>query len=415
MSNVLFLVHRIPFPPDKGDKIRSYHLLKFLAREHNVYLGAFVDSPEDRQYLPELDEYCAEVFLRPAGGWRSRMGALLALSRGRSLSVGYYRDRPMKRWVAGLSARMSFDAVIAFSSTTAQYLPLRTDTGPVLIADYVDVDSDKWRQYAAESRWPRSWLYRYEARALSKWEANVLETVDAVTVVSRAESKIVPGLTDANRHKLRVVANGVDLDYFDPDADWPDPYGGNRQSVVFTGAMDYYANEDGVCWFATEVWPTILARCPYAQFHIVGSNPTAAVSALSEQPGISVTGRVPDVRPYLRHAGVAIAPLRLARGVQNKVLEALAMGRPVVAKPAALRGLDGTLPTSAMEAASAADFAQSVISSLELSDRAAGAEGRMYVRENYDWPRNLRRIGALIPAAPEVRVGEAAAVARVAG
>lgn len=415
MSNVLFLVHRIPFPPDKGDKIRSYHLLKFLAREHNVYLGAFMDNPEDSQYLPELKKHCTEIFLRPVGGWGSRLGALLALSHGRSLSVGFYRDRRMTSWVEGLSARLSFEVVIAFSSTMAQYLPPRSNTRPVFIADFVDVDSDKWRQYAAECRWPLSLLYRYETSTLAAWEASVLEVADAVTVVSPAESEIVPGLDDTKARKVRVVANGVDLDYFDPAPDWPDPYGGNRQAVVFSGAMDYYANEDGVCWFASEVWPIVLARCPDAQFHIVGSNPTSAVSALSALPGISVTGRVPDVRPYLRHAKVAIAPLRLARGVQNKVLEALAMDRPVVAMPAALRGLDGKLPTSITAATSADDFAQGVIVSLELSDSAAGEAGRKYVREYCDWSRNLARIGVLIPDAPEVRIGEAAAVVRAAG
>jgi len=405
MSDVILLVHRIPFPPDKGDKIRSWHLLKYLARNHRVWLGAFVDDPDDNRYRPELESLCEEVFLRPVGGWWSRFGALAALSCGRSLGVGYYADGEMTNWVSRVLASHDIRAAIAFSSTMAQYLPLADPGLSTLIADFVDVDSDKWRQYAEESAWPRRWLYQYEARALARWEAGVLEQADAVCVVSRAESEIVPGCDAGNRDKIAVLPNGVDYDFFDPEAAWSDPFDGNRHAVVFTGAMDYYANVDGVCWFAEHVWEAVRSEHPQAEFYIVGSKPSPAVSALARRPGITVTGRVPDVRPYLAHAAAVVAPLRLARGVQNKVLEALSMNRPVIATPQALRGLDGTPPRSAIAADSAEYFAREVIRRLDSSPATAESAGRDYVRAQYDWTRNLAQLGRWIPADVEVRNG----------
>lgn len=397
MSNVLFLVHRIPFPPDKGDKIRSYHLLKHLARKHKVYLGAFVDDEEDNNYEPDLESLCEELFLRPIGGWRSRIGSALSLIRGRSLSVGYYRCPDMRAWVSGILEQHSIDVVVAFSSTMAQYFPSLSDSRPVLIADFVDVDSDKWRQYSGERSGPVSWMYRYEAHALRKWELEVLKNCDVVSVVSAAESKIVP-VTPNSRARVEVVANGVDFAYFDPTQEFSDPYGGNNQVVVFTGAMDYYANEDAVCWFAEEIWPGICSARPGVEFFIVGSNPTRAVQALARIAGVSVTGRVPDVRPFVRHASVVVAPLKLARGVQNKVLEALALNRPVVATPQALQGLSGDLPDLVTEAVTVSDFRQSVSNQLDAEDDTTVTSGQQYIRAQYDWNRNLGLLESFFPS-----------------
>ncbi len=402
MSNVLLLVHRIPFPPDKGDKIRSYHLLKFLAENHRVYLGAFVDDETDYRFEPELQTICEEVFLRPNGGWRSKMGSAISLLRRQSLSTGYYYCPEMRAWVDGILAERSIDVVVGFSSTMAQYFPPHAEGGPVLIADFVDVDSDKWRQYSEESKWPISWMYRYEAHALRNWEAAVLRSSDVVSVVSAAESRIVPIGPDS-RATVEVVANGVDFGYFDPQQPLPDPFEGRRQAVVFTGAMDYYANVDAVCWFAEDIWPGIRADQPDAEFVIVGSNPTRAVTALTRIPGVTVTGRVPDVRPYVRHASVVVAPLKLARGVQNKVLEALALNKPVVATPQALQGLSGDLPELVTEAITEADFRQSVCGYLGLDNATSADSGQKYVREHFDWDRNLSRLESFFPGAAEHR------------
>ncbi len=206
----------------------------------------------------------------------------------------------------------------------------------------------------------------------------------------------MPGASEESMRKVRVVPNGVDMQYFDPAEDWADPYEGNGQNVVFTGAMDYRANVDGVCWFAQRVWPAVREACPSARFYIVGSNPTAVVKALSAHAGIVVTGRVPDVRPWLRHANVAVAPLRLARGVQNKVLEALAMELCVVARPEALRGLEAPLPSGVMVAESGKDFSGALIRCLNGLNVCSCGAGRAYARQHYGWEANLAHIDEAI-------------------
>ena len=399
MSKILYLVHRIPYPPDKGDKIRSYHLLRFLAAEHELFLCAFVDDPAEERFSTELRQYCADIFLCPVGSWRSRVAALTAGLSGRSLSVGYYADPAMNDRVRGLLTQHRFEAIVAFSSTMAQYLPPRGGSSTI-IADFVDVDSDKWRQYGSERRWPFSWIYRYESRALASWEAKVLSKVDAVSVVSAPESEIVPGLNAATRSKIHVIPNGVDYTYFDPSGSFVDPYAGNRKVVVFTGAMDYYANEDGIAWFVEHAWSDIQSQHGDAEFYIVGRNPSARIRGLTAHNGVTVTGRVPDVRPYLHYAALAVAPLRLARGVQNKVLEALAMNIPVVATSQALRALRRHLPTSATEATSAADFAAAVSLVLSREKIAVREAGREYILSHYDWHDNLKQLGQLISRGP---------------
>lgn len=393
MTNVLFLVHRIPFPPDKGDKIRSYHLLKYLSKESRVYLGAFVDSANDWKFKNEINRLCEEVYLRPIGGWRSWPGAFWALFRRKSLSIGYYRDKKMKQWIAGLLKQHDFNAIVAYSSTMAQYIPDELPDSVRKIADFVDVDSDKWRQYAAESGWFSAMLYRYEANALARWESAVLDSVDAVTLVSQAECNFVG---ESDRAKVHVVRNGVDLEYFDPTFECDSPYRKDTKIVVFTGAMDYYANEDGVRWFAENVWLDILNSVASAEFWIVGSNPTEVVRSLARINGITVTGRVPDVRPFLRYATAAVAPLRLARGVQNKVLEALAMNLPVIAAPQALQGIDDSWPEEIIEANSSEDFVRAVSDLLVQDKSDCRCKGRDYVRDNYDWNKNLSGFRNLI-------------------
>lgn len=395
MSNVLYLVHRIPYPPNKGDKIRSFNVLRYLSNRYKVYLAAFIDEADDWQHVESLREYCVDLFVRQIGGWRSGRTAFSAMLNRQALSIGYYKDEAMREWVSSVVETKNVDAVIAFSSTMAQYLPSSNADGPAVIADFVDLDSDKWRQYSSRSWWPKSLLYAYEADALARWEHAVLQSVDVVTLVSDEEKRLMLQSDAALGKKVHVVRNGVDTGYFDPGRDLENPFRPGTRNVVFTGAMDYYANVEGVRWFVESVWPAIRARKPDAQFWIVGSSPTKEVLALSSRPGVTVTGRVPDVRPYLKFADVAVAPLRLARGVQNKVLEALAMNLPVVAAPQALQGLDHSGPASVVVANEPGDFASAVLRSLDRDSRTADAAGRKYLAEHFDWSTNLERFGEI--------------------
>jgi sugar transferase (PEP-CTERM/EpsH1 system associated) len=248
MRRVLFLVHRIPFPPDKGDKIRSYHILRFLSARHRVYLGAFVDTPTDMAHRPHLEKYCETVFLRTIGGWRSRINALFGLFSGEALGLGYYKDGKMLAWVRALVQAEKIDAVLIFSSTMAQYALHASLPEIPIIADFCDVDSDKWRQHARKASLPISLVYQYEADALARWERRVAGSVGAVSLVSEAERDLLQSVLAGRSARIEVINNGVDVEFFDPGLEYERPYPDGVRVVVFTGAMDYYANEDAVVY-----------------------------------------------------------------------------------------------------------------------------------------------------------------------
>ena len=279
-----------------------------------------------------------------------------------------------------------------------QFLPYDLLKETVIVADFVDLDSDKWNQYAAEVKWPMSSVYSYEAKALAKWEMDTVDLVDAVTLVSSAERDLLLKRCGEKSGKIEVVRNGVDTHFFDPSIEVNNPYDPGKRIAVFTGAMDYFANVQGVRWFAEEIWPKVRNAVPTAEFWIVGSKPTDEVKALGKLEGIVVTGFVDDVRPYLRHSNVVVVPLQLARGVQNKVLEALAMDLPVLATPQALRGLDGALPDTAKSISDTARFAYATVRALKLGSEENNGSGRAYVLKNYDWQRNLSEIERILSA-----------------
>ncbi|MGK2951946.1 MAG: TIGR03087 family PEP-CTERM/XrtA system glycosyltransferase [Thiobacillus sp.] len=400
MEGLLFLAHRIPFPPNKGDKIRSFHLLRHLSTRYEIHLGAFVDDPDDWQYRDALKPYCASIKLLPLHPRRAKLASLSGLLSGEALTLPYYRNRELAQWAHGLAEQGTVTRGLAFSSAMAQFMPAHLARR---VLDMVDVDSDKWTQYAPTQRWPLSWVYAREGRKLAEYEARVAQAFDATLLVSNDEAALLQQRVPQARHKIGAFENGVDADYFSPARDYPDPYAPGVQGVVFTGAMDYWPNIDAVSWFADRIFPAIRAAVPAAQFSIVGSRPADAVLALARQPGVIVTGSVPDVRPWLAHAACAVAPLRIARGVQNKVLEAMAMARPVVASAQAAEGIRAEAGRDFILAQGEADFAYAVIAQLQTASNAAAA--RDCILENYDWARNLSAIDPLFepaPAAPPV-------------
>jgi sugar transferase (PEP-CTERM/EpsH1 system associated) len=393
-EGLLFLAHRIPFPPNKGDKIRSFHLLRHLSTHHEIHLGAFVDDPDDWQYRDALQPWCASIKLLPLNSRRARLASLTGLLTGEALTLPYYRNRELRRWAAELAASGRVTRGIAYSSAMAQFMPAGLARR---VIDMVDVDSDKWTQYASTQRWPLSWVYAREGRKLAEWEARVAEDFDATLLVSRDEAALLQRHAPQARHKIGAFENGVDAEYFSPARDYPDPYPPGAQGIVFTGAMDYWPNIDAVSWFAERIFPAVRDAVPAAQFTIVGSRPTEAVGALARQPGVVVTGGVPDVRPWLAHAACAVAPLRIARGVQNKVLEAMAMARPVVASPQAAEGIRAEAGRDFIMAQGEAEFAHAVVAQLQTASSAPHA--RECILANYDWARNLAVIDPLFEQA----------------
>jgi sugar transferase (PEP-CTERM/EpsH1 system associated) len=392
MEDLLLLIHRIPYPPNKGDKIRSYHLLKHLAQSYRVHLATFVDDADDWQHAPRVEALCASSHFAPLNPTVARVRSLGALLANRSLSLDYYRDAGLGKWTADAMQAHGIKRIVVFSSAMAQYAEAYPQARRVV--DFCDVDSDKWRQYAEQKSWPMSWLYRHEARQLLAYERKVARACDASLFVSKPEADLFRDLAPESAARIGFFNNGVDTEYFSPERSYASPYAAGERAVVFTGAMDYWPNIDAVQWFAADVFPQLRARFPALRFYIVGARPASAVQALAQLPGVVVTGTVPDVRPYIAHAQVAVAPLRIARGIQNKVLEAMAMATPVVVSPQALEGIEAIPGTDLVLAPDAAAFVTAVATLLDQPDGALGKAARAKVEQLYSWPSNLARIEA---------------------
>jgi polysaccharide biosynthesis protein PslH len=266
------------------------------------------------------------------------------------------------------------------------------------VIDFCDVDSAKWTQYAAGRRPPMSWLYRREGRMLADFERNVAADSDASVLATEDEAALFRAMAPEHAGAVRVLQNGVDAEFFDPSLVHPDPYEPGGPVIVFLGAMDYWPNIDAAAWFAREILPEVRQRMPTARFAVVGMNPAPAVRALARLPGVLVTGKVPDTRPWLAHAAVSVAPLRIARGVQNKVLEAMAMARPVVASPEAATGLSAASAGALEVVAQHADWASHVCALLAAPARSAalGQAGREYVLSHHSWRANLGPLHAML-------------------
>lgn len=396
MDSLLFLSHRIPYPPNKGDKIRSFHILKFLAERYRVLLGTFIDDPADRVHLDTLRGYCTDLHVVDLEPRRQRVASLRGLLSGEALSLPYYRDASLAAWVAAVRRREQPHVAFAYSSPMAQYLLGDDWHGVRRIVDFVDVDSEKWRAYAAMKPWPISSIYAREAARLLDFERQVADTVDACVFVSGDEARLFERLRGGVARKVHAVNNGVDLAYFAAGSNLPNPYPVGVPVIVFTGAMDYWANVDAVRWFVQAILPVIARTVPAVQFWIVGTRPTPAVRELARDPRVQVTGAVDDIRPYIAHAAVSVAPMRIARGVQNKVLEAMALGRPVVGTPAAFEGLELETRYRALAADDAASFAARCVALLGDADTRLGDIGRRYVAAHHDWDNNMRELHALM-------------------
>jgi sugar transferase (PEP-CTERM/EpsH1 system associated) len=387
--DLLLLVHRIPYPPNKGDKIRSYNLLKHLATKYRVHLATFVDDADDWQHVPAVEALCASSHFVKLDPLKGKLRSAKALALGKSLSLEYYRDAEMKRWVARTMRERGIARVMTFCSVMAQY----AEDFPAArrVIDFCDIDSDKWRQYAEKKKWPMSWVYAHEARSLLDYERKVAAEFDASLFVSAPEAELFRTLAPESGAKIGHFSNGVDTDYFSPLRSYDNPYAAGEQALVFTGAMDYWPNIDAVKWFAEHVLPRVRATVPNARFYIVGSRPAPEVLALANE-SIVVTGTVPDVRPYLAHCVAAVAPLRIARGIQNKVLEAMAIGRPVVASKQAFEGIEATPGHELIVADTPDEHAESVIALLRSPGTAMGQAARASVERRYSWTAHLSPI-----------------------
>ena len=394
MKNLLFLAHRIPYPPNKGDKIRSYHFLKGLTEKYNIHLAAFIDDPEDWAYVDKVKALTADSLFVNINPSLAKIKSLSGLISKKALTLPYYQSSQMQAWVDKTILEKKIEKTFIFSSAMAQYVQNYHELE--IIIDFVDVDSDKWLQYSKKTKWPMNWIYKREAKRLLEFDAKVARLAKMSIFVSQQESLLFKRLVDAKQNRISYVNNGVDIDYFTVNEQNENPYPGKNNIIVFTGAMDYWANADAVTWFVNEVFPMIRQQCTDAQFYIVGSKPTKEVVNLGKKESVFVTGRVDDIRPYLSYSNVVVAPLLIARGIQNKVLEAMAMGKRIVATPQAIEGINISNQAVSVEANGEA-FSMQVLSYLNACKISNFAnENRHFVEKNFSWDASLKRLTQMI-------------------
>ena len=398
MANLLYLVHRLPYPPNKGDKVRSYHLLRHLLQKHRVFLGTFVDDPDDEQHLPTLKAMCPDLHVERIQPRTAKLMSATGLLRGEALSLTYYRNAGMRRWVEQVAQAHKLDASVVFSSAMAQYAQPLAPQVPMLV-DFVDVDSAKWTQYAPAHRWPMSAVYRREGERLLAYEREVARQARRSFFVTPNETALFLSQAPEAEGRVQSLSNGVDADFFAPDAGRENPFVAGEQAVVFTGAMDYWPNIDGVSWFVADMLPRLRAHWPNARFYIVGRSPSPQVQALAGEH-VVVTGTVPDVRPYLQHAAAVVAPLRVARGIQNKILEAMAMEQAVITVPSCAEAIGADSAQGLLRADDADGFLQALQQLLDAPAQAKllGQEARRFVLQGFSWQAHLSGIDACLDA-----------------
>jgi sugar transferase (PEP-CTERM/EpsH1 system associated) len=402
MSELLFLTHRIPYPPIKGDKIRSWRFLQHLASTRPVHLACFIDDPEDWKYTKILQEICSDCHFESIPRSALRLHSIGGLVANWPLSFWHYRKQSMALWIERIQKRHISD-IFVYSGAMAQYVPPALVKHSKQIIDFVDVDSEKWRQYSRFTKPPLRWIYSREARVLENFEQRIARGFDANIFVSPREAELFRQRAPECRDRVFSIPNGVEPERFDPDRAYDRPAEVNSNTVVFVGAMDYWPNVDAVIWFTESILPIIRERRPNTTFTIVGADPTKAVKRLASRPGVTVIGRVPEVQPYLAHAGAIVTPLRVAQGVPNKLLEAMAMAKPVITTSLGIQGLSAVESDRDLLVADDANaFACAVEQVLKdpISARELGGRARVCVMRHYSWSSSLEQLDRLVSNGP---------------
>jgi len=392
---ILVLTHRFPFPPNKGDRIRTFHFLKHLNEQATVDLATLAHEPFSPTEEQSLQQYCDQLAIVPINPVKKWLNAFSGMCTGRSLTAGLFRSKKLRSQVIEWASAEQYDAVVAFCSSMEQYLSLPTLSDIPKIVDFIDVDSHKWQDYADASSGAKKLLFQLEQRRVAQLENKLLKDSLATLVVSQEEVSLLD--TQPGSENCFAIPNGVDTDYFSANHATSLTYA--SPSCVFVGALDYLPNVEGTIWFCKHVWPKVIEKHPQAEFHIVGRQPTKSLLALQSSTSIKVHADVPDVRPYLAAANVVVAPLQIARGIQNKVLEAMAMAKAVVASPEARTGIDAHHDHHLLVAQSAEQWIgtlNNLLNDPQRQDRL-GSAARHFVVQHHNWEACLKPLDALLP------------------
>ncbi len=392
---ILFLAHRMPYPPNKGEKIRAFHELRFLAARHTIDLFCFAETREAAKGQRALRAFCRHIYVERLNPTGAMLRAACGLLGKQPLSLPYFYSPRLRSAVLRSLAEENYDLIFIYCSSMAQYIP-QPPPLPVVI-DFVDIDSAKWAQYARFSPFPLSWVYAHEARCLARYERELASAFPGAVVATPLEAACLAG---NGCPSVTVIGNGVSLPPNSDGSRLPEEVRRLQPYVLFVGTMNYRPNVDAVIYFSEEILPRIHRSHPELLFLIVGNHPTRKVRRLANKPGVVVTGGVPDLRPYFWGATAAVAPFRISQGVQNKILEALAAGLPVVSTSRPARAIGARHAETLIVADAPEEFAEAVISMLEdPALRNRFRNGAAFVREHFDWDRNLSRLESLLEAA----------------
>jgi len=388
---VLYLCHRLPYPPNKGEKIRAFHELKALSAAHEVDLFTLADEAEDLMHQATLARFCRCVTVARVAPFWARLRSLLGLGSGLPLTLPYFYSRQLDREIQIALSSRSYDRIFVYCSSMAQYV--EKVAGIPILMDLVDVDSDKWFQYAPHKTFPLANVYRREGKRLRDYEKTMCEKFTCVLVTTEREARLVREISNATH--VHVIPNGVDADFFQPPEA---PVESPTPTLMFMGDMSYFPNEQAAVLLALQVLPLVRQSVPQARFLIVGRNPSSEVLRLRSEEGVEVTGFVPDVRDSLARSHVLVAPFSIAAGIQNKILEAMAYGLPVVGTARAIQGLVQEVAHLVETGESPQELAAKVVGLLRDPQRARhiGMEGRKRVSFYYRWDQAMNRLLELV-------------------
>jgi sugar transferase (PEP-CTERM/EpsH1 system associated) len=338
--NILIISQRCPFPPNKGEKIRTFHHLKFLTEQgHRIFLASpYEDDSELVDFSSLAKNYCQHISFSKLPHKLLRL--ITGLIKGKALSISNFYTKALQNKIDNQLAENNIDVIYCSASSVAEYVfnsqaIHKLAKRPRLIMDFMDVDSDKWSQYAKQTSWPLKFVYQREATLIARFEKKIANTFDHCILITQAEVELFQQIHSAEL-TIHAIENGLDTTSFYPPLS---PREHLSPRLLFAGVMDYPPNIDAVMWFVSQVWPSIIDQWPQATFCIAGMNPVEKIKKLNGLNGIEVTGFVEDIKPYFDKANIFVAPFRLARGVQNKVLQAFASGLPVIATSMGAEGV----------------------------------------------------------------------------
>ena len=395
---MLFLAHRFPFPPNKGERIRAWNLLQHFAETWDIHFACLSDDPADAQHHDAIRPLCASFATFPIDKRAQKLRALAGFRPGRPLMLDYNHHAGLAAWTRATLAANRIDLAYIFSTAMAPYI-LEAPAAAAIprVLDMQDVDSEKWREYAPTAGFPMRHVWAREARTLLAYERRAAAACAATLLVSAPECARFLELAPEIAGRLHAIEQGVDLAFFAPENGGPSPFPPNAPpQITMVGNMDYWPNADGAIWFARDILPLLRTRKTPPEFNVVGANPGPDVQALATLPGVRVTGRVPDVRPWVAHAAVSVTPLRIARGIQNKILEAMALARPVVTTPQGYEGLRATAGQDLLVADTQAAIAAAIAEILDGAHPTLGPAARAAMQSNYAWPQVFARLDAVI-------------------